>query len=229
MPTKYCFQVGTLVVISSVNRAFFRMTAHLKLLTAAKVDDAGNQALTHSSIAKQSISVASTSLWDTFKPIYPMKTDSFIGWSITAIILPYMIWVLGIGWDNKDIEPLVAVLLYVVCDFIGRISYSKFVMKEYNDVLIYWLVQNSVHHVALHPFSHRPGSEYLIDSQYVALSYITVHALITGYIGSAQLHITGKRVADRHKVNAAYILRCSILCAQLFESVGKLLALDLEM
>ena len=122
MPTKYCFQVGTLVVISSVNRAFFRMTAHLKLLTAAKVDDAGNQALTHSSIAKQSISVASTSLWDTFKPIYPMKTDSFIGWSITAIILPYMIWVLGIGWsitaiilpymiwvlgigwDNKDIE-----------------------------------------------------------------------------------------------------------------------------
>ena len=106
------------------------MTADLKLLTAAKVDNDGNQALTHSSIVRQSISVASTSLWDTFKPIYPMMADSFIGWLITAIILPNMIWVLGIAWDNKDIEPLVAVLLDVVCDFIDRISYRKFVMKS---------------------------------------------------------------------------------------------------
>ena len=159
---------------------------------------------------------------------YPMMYDTFFLWSVTMMILPNMLWALGLGWQNKSLEPLVSVLVYVVCDFIGRISYSKCVLKSTMACHYIGLFRVIFIAVPLYAYSGLPESERLLNNQSITLPYIVVYALITGYLSSSQMHITGRRVAPRHKDNAAYLITLSTLCGQLFGSICNLLALRLD-
>ena len=216
------FQALTLTVILVVNLAYFKKIRGTELLKISKGDvpkptSNGNPQV-----------FATPSLCTTMKLSYPMMYDTFFLWSVTMMILPNMLWALGLGWQNKSLEPLVSVLVYVVCDFIGRISYSKCVLKSTMACHYIGLFRVIFIAVPLYAYSGLPESERLLNNQSITLPYIVVYALITGYLSSSQMHITGRRVAPRHKDNAAYLITLSTLCGQLFGSICNLLALRLD-
>jgi Nucleoside transporter len=216
------FQALTLAVVHFVNLAYFAKARGTDLLKISKKEIARPASTGNAQV------FASPSLWATMKLSYTMMYNTFFLWSVTMMILPNMFWALGLGWQNKNIEPLVCVLAYVVCDFAGRLAYSKFVLKSTMACHYIGLFRVIFIAVPLYAYSGLPGSEEMLDNQYMTLPYIVVHALITGYVSSSQMHITGRRVAPRHKDNAAYLITLSTLCGLLFGSMCNLLALRLN-
>ena len=152
------FQVLTLAVILVVNLAYFAKARGTDLLKISK-----NEIAKPASDGNPQV-LASPSLWATMKLSYTMMYNTFFLLSITMIILPNMIWALGLGWQKKSLEPLVCVLVYVVCDFTGRLSYSKFVLTGTMACHYIGLFRMIFIAVPLYAYSGLPGSERLLKN-----------------------------------------------------------------
>ena len=170
--------------------------------------------------------VAVPGLLQTGRLIYPMLVSTFFAWGITLMILPNMVWAMGLGWENKNFESQTSLMTYVVFDFIGRISYRWYVLHSTMACHYIGLLRTIFIAIPLYAFASQ-SNMWMTNVTWFTLLYIAVHGIITGYISSSLMHIASHRVAKRHKDNTAYLVTLATLFGQLFGSLCNLLALRL--
>ena len=176
-----------------------------------------------------SVPKSAPTLLETLKLIYPMMYSTLFAWAISLMILPNMIWAMGHGWENQKILAcLIVLLVYILFDFAGRISYVRFVLRS--TMACHYISLIRVIFIAIPLYAYASDSNaWLRDKWWLTMAYAAVHGFISGYISSSQMHIISTRVAKRHKDNAAYLATLATLCGQLYGSICNLLALKLEL
>lgn len=169
---------------------------------------------------------ATPSQLQTIKLIYPMMYSTFYAWAITLMILPNILWAMGLGWENKNLESQTSLMAYVVSDFIGRISYRWYVL--HSTMACHYIGLTRTIFIAIPLFAYAsPSNMWLTDVTWFSLLYIIAHGIISGYMSSSLMHIASSRVTKRHKDNAAYLITLATLCGQLYGSMCNLVALKL--
>lgn len=212
------FQFVCLIFIIAITIVYFNVAEkNKKALLSAKA-----------SIVSQSVQASKPSLWSTMKLIYPMMFATFFSWTVTMMILPNWLWALGLGFstEKKDMELLLILMIYVLCDFLGRVSYSKYALKSNMGCHLLGLLRIVFMVVPIVAFVGS-GVQALQDKPAVTITYTIAHALITGYMSSSQMHLTATRVVKRHKENAAYLVTLSMLFGQMYGSLANLVGLEI--
>lgn len=216
------FQVLCLMIILAATWAFFAKNSEEDFFGDGNVSVA-------TAASTPSLTRPPPTLWATTKLVYPMLMTTFWGWCVSLMIMPNMLWAMGLGWENKNFETLLELMVYVISDFFGRITYGKLVLKNTMGCHSIMLFRTTFVAIPLYAYSGLVYGDDLLDKLYITFPYIILHGLFTGYLGSALMHVSGRRVVKRHKDNVAYLITLTSLAGQLYGSLVNLLALKLEL
>lgn len=213
------FQVVATVLITLVAVVYFGRYPEDRF-----VESAENKALEPQVDLGQNPEAKAPSLISTSKLIFPLLISMCFNFSITMSICPMVFFGLGLGWKSEAMGQQIILLVFNLCDFFGKISYSRYPLK--NTIANHMMTLSKV----IFPFfgtlalSER-GFASLRNNWVITLSMSAVSGIINGYLNSSLFHLASIRVKKRHRSNAAYLSVLAIMVGLLYGSLCNLVGI----
>lgn len=208
------FQIFATASVAMISIFYFRTYPEDKYFSSLESEaEQGNQDY-----------IVEPSIWSTFNLIYPVVLTMFFNFTITMSFCPVMLFTMGTGWKNESMAQQVILMVFNVCDFLGKLLYTRVTLE--GTMRNHLLSLSKVLFVVLPCLSS--GSLRVHQLENVAWLTLTASALfgwLNGYLNCSLFHIASLRVKPRHRNNAAYLCVVSLMLGFLYGSLCNLFGL----
>ena len=148
-------------------------------------------------------------LLDTYKQMNPFLCNMILVYSITLGVYPAFNFSMGLGWDHPAAAQYI-LLTYNVGDFLGKIIYAKFPLKD--NWLPHCISLARVIFIGyiLYVFGREASPSYLLNDPYITIGFTAVLSLTNGYITSSLFSLSSSRVSSKHQSNSGFLMTASL-------------------
>lgn len=165
------------------------------------------------------------SLLSTSQLIYPLLVSMGLNFAITMSFCPVILFGLGLGWKSESMSQQTILLVFNVCDFLGKVSYSRYPLKSTlmnHSMSLSKIIFPIFGTLAL----SRNGLSSLRNRWEITLALSALSGVINGYLNSSLFHLASIRVKQRHRSNAAYLSVLAIMVGFLYGALCNLLGIS---
>ena len=162
------------------------------------------------------------SLTSTFKQTYPLLFTMFFNFTVTMSFCPALLFAMGAGWKNEPMAQQIILMIFNLCDFLGKLLYTKYTMAS--TMKNHGLALSKISFLVVGCFAtgtHR--IQGLAGNCWITFISSSIFGILNGYLNCSLFHVVSLRVGKQHRSNAAYLCVVSLMLGFLYGSLCNLL------